>query len=85
MIISEEEKERYLGGIDYVIQSYPHEKIHIIFEISIDWYDFDWNDEDELGELFDDYTKDIPKLGRYFQHLENSKDSDFHYLDEVLT
>ena len=67
MFISEEEKERYLSSIEYVIHTYPHEKIHIIFEISIDMYDFDWNDEDELGELFDDYTKDIPKLGRYFQ------------------
>ena len=78
MFISEEEKERYLSSIEYVIHNYPHEKISRIFEMSIDLIDLDWNDEDELGELFDDYTKDIPKLGRYFQHLENSKDSDLN-------
>jgi len=78
MIISEEEKERYLSSIEYVIHNYPHEKISRIFEMSIDLIDLDWNDEDELGELFDDYTKDIPTGGTYFQYPENSKDSDLN-------
>ena len=57
MIISEEEKERYLSSIEYVIHNYPHEKISRIFEMSIDLIDLDWNDEDELGEIYDGYKR----------------------------
>jgi len=55
MIISEEEKEIYLSIIEYLIQNHPYEKIHTIFEMSIDLSDGRWNDENEFGELFDDY------------------------------
>ena len=66
-MFSEEEKEEYLGIVDYLFESHPHEKIHTIFEMSIDMGDNDWDYEDEFGELFDDYTNDIPKSRRYFR------------------
>jgi len=84
MIISEEEKERYLYGLELLIKSNPYESIKTIFGMSIWLGGFHWNDEDDFDELFDDYTKDIPILGnKYFQHPENSKDSDLNRLSSI--
>ena len=73
MTITKEESNHYVGLVDYLISTFPHEKIHTIFEMSIDMGDEDWdlretnqNWEEEYGDLFDHYTKNISRIGRYF-------------------
>ena len=49
IMMSEYEINDYLVRIGNIDGIDTYEKIHTIFEMS---FDFDWSDEDELGELY---------------------------------
>jgi|TARA_R100000030_G_C3144298_1_gene96530 hypothetical protein len=58
--------EDYTNIIDWLLENSDETKIARIFEMSIDMSNGDWDNEEEYGAIFDEHTKDIPKIGRHF-------------------
>jgi hypothetical protein len=60
------DKEDYTDTIDQVLAYYTETKISRIFEMSVDMSDGDWDNEEEYGNIFDEYTKDLTRIGGHF-------------------
>jgi hypothetical protein len=60
------DKEDYTDTIDHVLAYYTETKISRIFEMSVDMSDGDWDNEEEYGNIFDEYTKDLTRIGGHF-------------------
>ena len=58
--------EGYTDIIDYLLENNDETKIARIFEMSVHMFNEDWDNEEEYGAIFDEYTKDIPKIGNHF-------------------
>ena len=58
--------QNYTNIIDWLLENNDETKIARIFEMSVHMFNEDWDNEEEYGAIFDEYTKDIPQTGRHF-------------------
>ena len=90
-MINEVEKSEYLWVVKWVIEHYPYDKVGNMFDISLHVSNSDEDDEEELGEIFDEYLEENHTLrgkrlfytDEEYERISNIKEELKEELEEV--
>ena len=83
-MINEVEKSEYLWVVKWVIEHYPYDKVGNMFDISLHVSNSDEDDEEELGEIFDEYLEQNYTLrGKYLFYTDEEYEQISNSLEEL--